>query len=74
MFRDYMQKLSNEQLKNAFEELQDLQDTGNLKSGVVRGLIGVYKDYDPTSEASISIIEKEVYYEMSMRFYGEMIG
>lgn len=69
MFRGYMQKLSNEQLMIAFEELQDLQDTGILQNGVVRGLIGIYKDYYSAADASISIIEKEVYYEMAMRFY-----
>lgn len=38
---------------------------------MARGLIGVYKDYYHTADASISIIEKEVYYEMAMRFYAK---
>lgn len=69
MFKKYMQNLSNERLMKAFEELQDMISTGVIEGDVARGLIGVYKDYYPTADASISVIEKEVYYEMAMRFY-----
>lgn len=31
----------------------------------------MYKDSYSTADASISIIEKEVYYEMAMRFYAK---
>jgi hypothetical protein len=71
MFKKYMQNLSNERLMKAFEELQDMISTGVLEGDVTRGLIGVYKDYYPTADASISIIEKEVYYEMAMRYYAK---
>lgn len=71
MFKEYMQNLPNEQLLVAFEELQETKSTGVLDGDVARGLIGVYKDYYPTADASISIIEKEVYYEMAMRFYAK---
>jgi len=43
--------------------------TGVSEGDVVRGFIGVYKDYYSKADASIPIIEKEVYYEMAMRFY-----
>lgn len=49
-----------------------MQDTGILcNNGAVRGLIGVYRDYYPTCDVSIGLIEKEIYYEMAMRFYND---
>ena len=71
MFREYMQKIPNEQLMNAYEELQDMKSTGVLQGDTVRGFIGVYRDYYHTAEASISIVEKEIYYEMAMRYYAK---
>nr|WP_024835462.1 hypothetical protein [Clostridium sp. 12(A)] len=70
MFREYMQKLSDQQLIDAFGELQDSQSLGILKpGGEVRRLMGVYKDFYSTTEPSISTVEKEIYYEMAMRYY-----
>lgn len=70
MFKEYMQNLKDETLFNAFEELQDMQSTGVLKSdAVARGLIGIYKDYYHRADVSISVIENAVCQEMARRYY-----
>ena len=64
-----MQNLTNEKLMATFDELQDMKSTGVLEGDITRSFMGIYKDCYPTSDVSVSIIEKEVYYEMAMRFY-----
>lgn len=70
-FRKYMQEISGEDLLKAFEELQDLRDTGILCDGIVRK---IQKDCREMIECHIGFpfiddIKNEVYYEMAMRYY-----
>ncbi len=67
-FREYMQKIEDSRLLKAFEELQECTDTGILSDGEVRLFKRKYeKIYD--AHFSLKDIEKEIYYEMAMRYY-----
>lgn len=64
-----MQKIEDSKLLEAFEELQECMDTGILVDGETRQLKRKYEEiYD--THFSLKDIEKEIYYEMAMRYYG----
>lgn len=67
-FREYMQGIEDKTLLKAFEEFQDCMDTGVLEDGEARKL---WKKYEEIYSTKILLkdIEKEIYYEMAMRYY-----
>jgi len=68
-FREYMQKINDSRLFKAFEELQECADTGILADGETRQLKRKCEEiYD--THFTLKDIEKEIYYEMAMRYYG----
>ena len=68
-FREYMQTVDDTTLLKAFEEFQESMNTGVLPNGEARKLWKKYEEIYNT-KFSYSNIEKEVYYEMAMRYYG----
>lgn len=74
IFREYMQQVNDDVLLKAFEELQELQQSGVLSEGEVKKFRRKYKELYSCADASISIIENEVYFEMAMRYYKKMEG
>lgn len=70
-FREYMQNVDDTILLKAFEEFQECMDTGVLPSGEARKLWKKYEEIYNT-KFSYKDIEKEIYYEMAMRYYGIM--
>lgn len=67
-FRKYMQNVEDSRLLKAFEELQECSDTGILTDGETRQLQRKYEEiYD--ARFPIKDIEREIYYEMAMRYY-----
>ena len=67
-FREYMQTVDDATLLKALEEFQESMDTGVLPNGEARKLWKKYEEIYNT-KFSYSNIEKEVYYEMAMRYY-----
>lgn len=70
-FRKYMQGISDEDLLKAFEELQDLRDTGVLCDGIVRKIQREYRNLIICHSGfpTIDNIKNEIFYEMAMRYY-----
>lgn len=62
--QDAFRKLTDEQLRAAYEEYKQWEVTGCLENGIVRRL-----DRSVTTRHEIQIIQLPLYEEMARRFY-----
>jgi len=68
-FREYTKGLLDADLIQVYKECQELQATGVLGTGKVRELARLYKEIYHLNEINLSIIEKEIYFEMARRYF-----
>lgn len=64
-------QLTEEQLKQAYDELIELGNTGILVKGIVRKVDEEFRTEIPTQQFSITVLEKAFLYEIAKRFYGK---
>jgi hypothetical protein len=62
-------KMSEEDLRTAFEEYAELKHTGILKQGIAREIEQEYKNIFGIKENVLETIREAIYYEMALRFY-----
>jgi len=68
--QEFIHELMNEQLYNAFEEIEELNKTGVLPNGIAREVTSsIGSLYDNTFGIDFTI--KEIMYEIAKRWYKE---
>ncbi|WP_240416472.1 hypothetical protein [Paenibacillus periandrae] len=64
-------ELSEEELKQGYDELHELGKTGILVQGIVRKVDEEFRREIPTQQFSVTVLERAFLYEIAKRYYNK---